>query len=393
MLMTRKKILWLCSWYPSRLMPFNGDFIKRHAEAVSLYEDIRVIHIVRDVKGVITNDVLMEEAEKNGLAEKIIYYYTPSFRISILDKFWSELKYRKLYKQAVTDHLEQSGLPDLAHVHVGIKAGSIALWLKKKKTVPYVISEHWSGFLPEANEKLSDQPFYLRSLWKKVVAGATSISAVSAYLANAIRQQFGLKQVRVIPNVVDNSIFYPAAARSDDIRFIHISGLEELKNPKMIIEAFAILKKTYPSAVLDIFGPGEKRLNDPAFEMQAEKGIHFHSEIPQPQLAEFVRRSLALILYSSYETFGCVIIEANACGIPVIVSDIPVFHETVTEGVNGVFTKTNDPLALAERMIEVIKTRSSFNSNAIAATSSKYSYEKVGKQFSDWYHEILSKKV
>jgi glycosyltransferase involved in cell wall biosynthesis len=110
-------------------------------------------------------------------------------------------------------------------------------------------------------------------------------------------------------------------------------------------------------------------------------------------LADFVRQSLALVLYSSYETFGCVIIEANTCGIPVVVSDIPVFHETVTEGVNGIFVKPNDPVALAERMIEMIKTHSSFNSNTIAATSSKYRYEKVGKQFSDWYDEMLAKKI
>ncbi|HMK27692.1 MAG TPA: glycosyltransferase [Chitinophagaceae bacterium] len=391
--MPRKKILWLCSWYPSKLMPFNGDFIKRHAEAASLYNDIGVIHIVRDVKGIITKNVFKEESQKNGLAEKIIYYYTPSFRISLFDKYWSELKYRKLYKQAIADHIKRAGAPELVHVHVAMKAGTIAMWLKKKNSVPYIISEHWSGYLPEADEKISDQPFYLRSLWKKVILGASAISAVSARLANAIQQQFAVKKIRIIPNVVDISIFYPATSSSNDTRFIHISGLEELKNPKTIMEAFAIVRKTYPSAVLDIFGPGENRLKDLAVELQAEKNIHFHGEIAQKELAEFVRRSLALILYSNYETFGCVIIEANACGIPVVLSDIPVFHETVTEGLNGIFVKPNDPAALAERMIEMIKTRSSFNSNAIVASSSNYSYEKVGKQFSDWYDEILAKKV
>lgn len=374
-------------------MPFNGDFIKRHAEAVSLYDDIRVIHVVRDIKGIITKDVVMEESGKNGLNEKIIYYYTPSFWVSLVDKYWSELKYRRLYKQAVTDYVRKSGTPDLVHVHVGMKAGTIARWLKKKKKIPYVISEHWSGFLPEADEKISDQPVYLRSLWKKVMAGASDFSAVSAHLANAIQQQFGIKKISVIPNVVNTSVFYPATKVSNNLRFIHISGLEELKKPKTIIEAFAIVKRAYPSAVLDIFGPGEKQLKDLATELQAEPNIHFHSEIPQQQLAEFIRQSLALVLYSSYETFGCVIIEANACGIPVVLSDIPVFHETVTEGINGIFVRPNDPGALAERMIEMIKTRASFNSQAIASASSKYGYEKVGKQFSDWYTEILSEKI
>lgn len=388
--MSRKKILWQVSWYPNKLAPFNGDFIKRHAEAVSLYDDIQVIHVVRDLNGLVTKDVHIDESVKEGLSEKIIYYYSPSPKFSILDKYLSEAKYRKLYKQAVNDYINQSGLPALSHVHVGMKAGIIACWLKKKKNVPYVISEHWTGLLQEADEKLTDLPYYFQSLWKKIFTGASSFSTVSAYLANAVQKQFGLQKVVVIPNVVDASIFYPAAVKPENIRFIHISTLEKFKNPGTIIEAFAIFNKAYPLAILDIVGPEKESLKLLVQELQLEKNIQFHNEVPQEQLAEFLRQSIALILYSSYETFGCVVIEANACGIPVIVSDIPVFHETVTEGLNGTFVKTNDPQALADRMIEMIKTQGSFNSNAIAAASSTYSYEKVGKQFSSWYSEMLS---
>ena len=155
--------------------------------------------------------------------------------------------------------------------------------------------------------------------------------------------------------------------------------------------ALAIVIRVYPSAVLDVFGPDDKHLKALAYKMGVEKNIYFHTEIPQLQLAEYMRQSMALILYSKYETFGCVIAEANACGIPVIVSDIPVFHETVMEGINGIFAKANDPQVLAARMIEIIKDRASFNTENIIAQSSRYSYEKVGKQFSDWYGEILSK--
>lgn len=67
-----------------------------------------------------------------------------------------------------------------------------------------------------------------------------------------------------------------------------------------------------------------------------------YEEMSQESLVKFLQPATALILVSSYETFGCVLIEANACGVPVIVSDIPVFHETVKQEVNGVFTKLND---------------------------------------------------
>ena len=373
-------------------MPYNGDFIKRHAEAVSIYEDVRVIYVVRDLNGDVTKDVFIEELVKGGLTEKIVYYYIPSTGFSIVDKYVSEKKYRKYFKNAVTEYLKKSGIPSLAHVHVGMKAGMIARWLKKKHSVPYIISEHWSGFLQEATEKIDEQPFYIRSLWKKVVAGASAFSAVSNYLAESIKKYFSLHKIKIIPNVVDTSIFYPLPTNQTASHFIHISSLSELKNPTNIFKAFAIVKKKYPQAILQVVGPVHKQLKELTIALQLEKNISFYEEMSQQQLAEFVRQSLSLVLYSSYETFGCVIIEANACGIPVIVSDIPVFHETVEDGVNGFFAKKDDTQALAERMIEMIINQSVFNRDTIAKkTASLYNYETVGKQFSNWYAEILSK--
>jgi len=352
---------------------------------------VQVIYVVKDEQGEITKDVHIEETSKDGLAEKIIYYYSSAKGISILDKYISEKKYRKLYKQAIAAYIAGNGLPALSHVHVGMKAGGIANWLQKENRVTYVVSEHWSGFLSEADDKLEGQPFYLQSLWKKVMTGAGGITAVSDYLAKAIEKKYALPKVAVIPNVVDKTIFYPTPSTSNNIRFIHISGLEPLKNADAIIEAFAIVQKKYSEARLDIVGPENAVLKALVTKLNAENYIQFHNEVPQTQLAAYVRQSTALILFSSYETFGCVIIEANACGIPVIVSDIPTFHETVTAGINGVFAKANNVNDLAEKMIGVAAGIVSFNKETIAAGSEKYSYEKVGKQFSDWYTKLLSK--
>ena len=74
--MSRRKILWLCSWYPDKCEPYNGDFIKRHAEAVSEFCDVHVLHIAKDTNGNITDDVKVERNEMNGLTEEIVYYST-----------------------------------------------------------------------------------------------------------------------------------------------------------------------------------------------------------------------------------------------------------------------------------------------------------------------------
>ena len=71
--MERKKILWLCSWYPSKMDPFNGDFIQRHARAAALFNDIHVIHVTYDYP----NDVENSGQELNSigqLTEQIVYF-------------------------------------------------------------------------------------------------------------------------------------------------------------------------------------------------------------------------------------------------------------------------------------------------------------------------------
>jgi glycosyltransferase involved in cell wall biosynthesis len=150
----------------------------------------------------------------------------------------------------------------------------------------------------------------------------------------------------------------------------------------------------YPNTVLEVFGSTKKAIVDFSDSLQLTGKVRFHEEVPQQQLASELNQSVALILYSSYETFGCVLIEANACGVPVIVSDIPVFHENVQESLNGFFVKPHDPVALAEKMIWAIKNRPLVNSKAVRAmTGSKFSYSVVGKQFSNWYKEIIAKSV
>ena len=69
------KTLWLASWYHNKISPYNGDFIMRHAQAACLYEEVQVIHIVKDEKGIVTKDTRIEESKNGQLAEMIIYYH------------------------------------------------------------------------------------------------------------------------------------------------------------------------------------------------------------------------------------------------------------------------------------------------------------------------------
>jgi len=390
--MIKPKVLWLCSWYPDKTEPYNGDFVKRHAEAAADFCDLHVIHVVRDKEGVVTRSVKTEETRQVNFTETVIYYYVPVTGIRLFEKFLSHQWYEKLYRRTVKDYIQKNGLPALVHVHMGMKAGITALWIENKYKVPYVVSEHWSGFLDNAKEQFSATPKRFRKSWSTVINNAAAVSAVSQTLAKGLQQNFPGLQPFVIPNVVDTRIFFPGHEKVSNPapRFVHISGMQELKNPRLILQAFKQVLQSNPGARLDMIGKKDEYLISLAEESGFADAVVFYDEMPQSELAKFIRQSAALILFSSYETFGCVIIEANACGVPVIVSDIPVFHETVKYGINGYFAKAGDADSLAEIMMKAVAQKENLSPEQIAkATAEKYSYPVIGKKIADWYQQIL----
>ena len=137
-----KHILYLPSWFPTRRDPYPGDFIKRHAEAASLYNRITVFYTAIDKN--IKEPLLVEEKVTENF---IIYiYYYPSIK-GILSPVINGVKrfsaLRKMYNKIFAD-----SSPDLVHVHVAYPAGLFALYLKKRKGLEYVISEHDGIYMP-----------------------------------------------------------------------------------------------------------------------------------------------------------------------------------------------------------------------------------------------------
>ncbi len=90
---------------------------------------------------------------------------------------------------------------------------------------------------------------------------------------------------------------------------------------------------------LIVYGPHSQPLKDRVKEYKLEDIIHFKGEVLQNELSIELRNSDSLILYSRFETFGCVVIEAFASGVPVIVSNIPVMQEIVQENFTGIFAE------------------------------------------------------
>ena len=386
------KILWLASWYPNKLSPLNGDFIQRHAGACSLFNDITVIHVVRDKNRKITASVKETENHSGQLNEKIIYYHTPSFFSKSLERFISIRKYKQLYKEAVNDYVNNNGIPDLVHLHVTMNAGIIALWIKKKYKIPYVITEHWSGLLKEANDNFFTKSPWFKSLWEKAFLNAASVSVVSNYLNENINNIIPGTDAIVIPNVVDTNLFVPAKEirNNKEFIFIHITRMDYQKNPEAVWQAFHLVKQKKPSFKLIVYTNETAEIEKLNKQYDLSENLLHKKEVPQTELVSDIQNADALILFSRYETFGCVVAEANACGVPVIVSDIAVMHELVQEGMNVLFAINDNASSLADKILAFMNSGMRFNKEQIAAdAAAKFNYQKVGEQFADWYKQVI----
>jgi glycosyltransferase involved in cell wall biosynthesis len=383
-----KQVLWLASWYPSSLDKFDGDFIQRHAKAVSVFCKVHLIHVKKDEQ--LKPDEIATEIHCNGnLTEEVIYYNTPKTNLKTLDKFLSQRKFNLVFRQAVNEYIKISGSPELSHVHVAMKAGIIALWIKRKWNIPFIVSEHWTGYLTEADNNLRSFPILYKKYLKKIFTKASALTTVSEYLGQNIKQQFNVREFEVISNVVDTEIFYPAKkGTTATVRFIHVSNMNYQKNVETILAALNLLKKEIVFEMF-LYGPAGIDIMELIKDYQLHGYVFVMGEVDQTELAEAFRQSDALILYSRFETFGCVLIEANACGIPVIVSELDVFHEIVEEGVNGMFVEGENAVALAEKLKQFILQKNTFDKTGIAASAAeKYNYKKIGQQFLNLYNNI-----
>ena len=384
------KVLWLCSWYPNKLKPFDGDFIQRHAQAVSLLHEIHTIHIVKNEAHTLLELVPEETTTTGNLTETVIYYRPVKTGISLLDRLLSAKKYNQLFRSATTKYLLANEDCKLIHVHVAMKAGMIALWAKRKYGIPYIISEHWTGFLPEAKPNINHRSIHWKRRLRKVLDNANLITCVSHVLATAIKHYGNRAKIEVVPNVVDTNIFYPVGKLAHDAtQFIHISTMTYQKNVETILEAAYTVKKSNRHFILRLFVPTLDEIKMLIKKHKLEDVVEVHMEVNQSDLAKFIQQSDALILYSRYETFGCVVIEANACGVPAILSDLEVFKEYCVNGFNAIMVPGDDAKELSKSMISFIDHQWHFDSKAIARTTSeRFSYKVIAGKFDDIYHRI-----
>lgn len=384
------KVLWLASWYPNKYEPVNGDFVQRHAKAVAQYLPIDVIHVVQLGKD-LAKENFENTNQQHQLREFIYGFEFKKIGIGWIDKIRYNLAYQQFYANIIEQYFEQYGKPDLIHVHVPMKAGLVALQIKRKYNIPFIVSEQASYYEAASPDNFNKRSFFFRKNAGRVFKNAQLVTNVSETISKVIQQMFQLKKVECVHNVVDASLFNVQPKNlNTTFKWVHVSTLGEQKNIEGLLAAFKIVvQQTSIPCQLQLVGPNVQPHIATVQQFNLQNQVSFVGEVAHQQVPQQLQQANAFVLFSRHENFPCVIPEALCCGLPVVASNVGGVAEAIHEQ-NGFVVPSNNVEALANAMLTLMNNYNHYNAMNIAHSAAlKYSNEVIGKQFIELYKSVL----
>lgn len=297
-------------------------------------------------------------------------FFTPERMHVHLPKFQGWI-WKKLLKSVE----EESGIPDIIHVHYpGMVSIPEAVLEYQKKGARIVTTEHWSKVLNNTMDSFQKKQLI------KYANSTDAILCVGQPLREALKKFIGVdKEITVVPNVVSNkfSIAFKENLLDTTYKFIFVGRLAPVKQIDKIVLAFSKVFADNLDVELLIVGDGgeRKKIEKIIISEKVEKQIKITGTLPRDKVVEMVQDADALVCFSEYETFGVPVIEAWACGKPVIVSDTLGFLEYWNSDL-GCIVSHMDINELANTMQKMYENRMKYDADRI----SKFAIENFGER-------------
>jgi glycosyltransferase involved in cell wall biosynthesis len=396
------RVLHLPKWYPHRYDDQDGDFVARHVAAIAKFGGAEGAVLFATVaRGPLPALIEAEEDFSSPVPTLRYYYRAAPTGLALLDKplklllyFWCLLRgYRRLRQH-------WGGLrPDLVHVHVLLRTGLFASALKAVRRIPFIVTEHWTLYLPERAGGIS---WLRRVLTRAVVRRAAALHTVSDGLRQAMAA-LGFVNPRsvVIANVVDTDLFHPihpsALSPVQPLALLHVSAFhDDVKNLSGVLRVVARLRANWPGLRLRIagYGPDEQKLRAYAAELGllADGAVKFLGKLPHEAVAAEMAQATALVSFSRAETFGCVLLEARACGCPVVATRTGGVPELfIPENTFGLLVNPDDEKALEGALRSVLSDAYTFDAASLRAdATARCAPAAVGEAFGEMYRKVLN---
>lgn len=279
----------------------------------------------------------------------------------------------------VANKLQKRENFDVCLVFFGIPSGPIGYMLKKKYKLPYVI-RFGGGDVPGFQERFTKVYKIIAPAIKLIWKKADALIANSQGLKDMALDFYNKKPFDVIPNGVDTEVFYPSVKEeSDEFKILFVSRLIERKGLQFIIPQLKkIQDSTKKSVKLIVVGDGPYRetLERIAEENHVSDMVEFVGQKGKEEIVPFYQNADLFILPSSKEGMPNVVLEAMACGLPIIMTPCEGSAELICE--NGYKAERKE---FADYIIKLI------GDNEMRKEMSINSNKRV-KNFFSWKHIV-----
>jgi len=254
------------------------------------------------------------------------------------------------------DYARLNGKPDLLHAHNATFAGMLAEAIRRETGISYVLTEHSSVYrrgLTRPGEVGRIQQAF-RSASARIVVSPSLGADLERVIGSAAE---GWEWVpNVLPGIFERAPFSTTGSLpGNPFRFLNVASLDEKKGHSDLLRAFAIAFANRDDTLLRVVGDGP--LRDDLCRFANELGIagrvSFTGILSHERVLAEMSTCDAFVLSSRIETFGVVVIEAMACGKPVIVTKCG-GPEWFVEPRDGMLIPPAEPSMLAEAMARIV---------------------------------------
>jgi N-acetyl-alpha-D-glucosaminyl L-malate synthase BshA len=288
---------------------------------------------------------------------------------------------------------------EILHVHYAVPHATAAFLAKQMlepdHDIQVVTTLHGTDITLVGQEK----SFF--TVTKFAIEHSDAVTAVSEFLRDQTWQAFGCMEcgIEVIPNFVNLAEFYPPSGEGCRSALgppgakvvMHISNFRRVKRIPDVIATFARIRAGLP-AVLVLVGDGPER---PAAEAQVEElgllhDVRFLGKVDA--VADLLRCADLFLLPSESESFGLAALEAMACGVPVVGSNVGGLPEVVEDGITGALVTVGDVDEMGRRSLELLSDPARLRRTREAAVraASHFSADLIVPRYEALYRRVLT---
>lgn len=239
-------------------------------------------------------------------------------------------------------------------------------------------------------------------LKKKALEQAKLITAPTHFLEDRVRLlTANIKRVEIVPFGVDTDIFRKKdkpKSKTGETRFCYAKlKLASFYGPDIAIKAMEKVIKHCPGAKLALLGNGDsedfEKLRKLVISLKLQNHIKFFGVVNSSDVARFLELNDVLLQPSRWESFGVVVLEAAAIGLPTIASCVGGITDIVIDDITGLTFPSEDVNALAEAMIRLAldpKLREQLGENAYELVGKLYNFKMHAERMEEFYREVIS---